>query len=263
MQAYTFIEFPKMGIQFALNRVAFTLLGKDIYWYGIIIAIGLILGLVYAVCAAKKNNVSQDIIYDLVLWGLPAAIVFARLYYVAFDPASIEGQLWKIVAVWEGGLAIYGAIIGASIAGVIYCRVKRLNLGLIFDICAPGLMIGQIIGRLGNFVNGEVYGVLTDLPWGMSVGRSNPVHPLFAYEMLWMTIGLIALLLYVSHKRRTGEIFWLYVLWYGLGRVWLEGLRDNNYIMRLGIIPISQLIAAAAIIVAVCALLYLYKKHKN
>lgn len=258
----TAIVFPGLGLEFMLNRVAFNVLGKDVYWYGIFIATGLVLGAIYGVYEVKKQGLSTDVIYDLILFGLPVAIVCARIYYVLFDPTVMEGGFWKAFAIWEGGIAIYGAVIGAAVVGLIYCKVKKLSYGLVFDVASPGLMIGQIVGRLGNFVNGEVYGVSTNLPWAMCVNGSDGAHPLFAYEMLWMTIGLIAILIYKRHKKYNGEIFWLYVLWYGLGRVWMEGLRDPEYIMKWYDLYVSQLIAATAIVVSLAVLIYKRVKIK-
>lgn len=256
------IAFPKLGLQFSINRVAFTLFGKDIYWYGIIIAAGFVLACIYTVWRAKKVGVRMDTILDIVLWGLPSAIICARLYYVLGDIDCLGGEIWRIIAVWEGGIAIYGAIIGASIAAFIYCRAKRLNTGLIFDLCAPALMIGQIIGRWGNFVNAEVFGRQTDLIWGMQINGAEPVHPLYLYESIWMLVGLIVLLIYQNHKRRDGEVFWLYFLWYGLGRVWMEGLRQDTFILKLGGIALSQVTALLAVILSVGMLVWLYTAKK-
>lgn len=263
MGSINFISFPKLGISMKINRVAFSLLGRDVYWYGIIIALGFVLGLCYALWRANKEKISSDIIFDIVLWGIPISIVCARVFYVLGDWQAIAGNPWRFFAVWEGGIAIYGAMIGAALVGFTYCKIKKLNVGRIFDLCAPALMIGQIVGRWGNFVNAEVYGIETDLPWGMSINGMASVHPLFLYESVWMFVGLIAILLYGPYKKRNGEIFFYYVLWYGLGRFWMEPIRANEFILRLFGMPISQIVAAATVLVALAMLWYLYAKRPS
>lgn len=256
------IEFPKLNLSFLVNRVAFTIGGKPVYWYGIIIAAGFVLGVLYAVMRAKRERLPVDTILDLVLWGLPVSIVCARIFYVLGDPSVLAGGFWKIIAIWEGGIAIYGAIIGAVIVGVTYCIRKKLDMGKVFDVCAPGLMIGQIIGRWGNFVNAEVFGGPTDALFGMSINGGASVQPLFLYESVWMLLGLIGLLLYQNHKRRNGEIFTLYIIWYGLGRMVMESLRQEEYVLKLFGMPLSQITAVLTVLAAVGVLLYLYLKKK-
>lgn len=258
MGTVNIISFPNMGITLQVNRVAFSVFGKDIYWYGIIIALGFVLATAFALWRAKGKGVNPDIIFDLVLWGLPVSILCARIFYVIGDLNSVAGNPWRIFAVWEGGLAIYGGMIGAVIVGVTYCKVKKLSMGTVFDLCAPALMIGQIVGRWGNFMNAEVFGGVTSLPWGMSINGSQPVHPLFLYESLWMLAGLIALVVYDRYKKRSGEIFWLYVLWYGLGRIWMEGMRQPEFVLKVGGLPISQAMALVTILIAIGMLCYLY-----
>ncbi len=256
------ISFPNLNLHMTINRVAFTIFDKPVYWYGIIIAVGFVLGVLYAFWRARKEGLPSDTVFDLVLWGLPTCIICARIFYVIGDPSVLAGGFWKIIAIWEGGIAIYGAIIGAVIVGVTYCKVKKLNMGTVFDVCAPGLMIGQIIGRWGNFVNAEVYGSPTNSLFAMSINGGVGVQPLFLYESVWMLIGLIGLLLYQNHKRRSGEIFTLYVIWYGIGRAVLESFRQDEYILKLFGMPISQMTAVLTVAAAVCMLIYLYMKKK-
>ncbi len=260
MNTTNFIDFPGLGFSLQINRVAFSVFGKDIYWYGIIIAAGFICGTLYALWRAKKERISADTVFDLVLWGMPVSILFARIFYVMGDWQAVLGSPWRFFAVWEGGIAIYGAIMGAVLVGVTYCKANKLDTGRIFDLCAPALMIGQIAGRWGNFVNAEVYGVSTDLPWAMSINGEQSVHPLFLYESLWMLAGLLGVLLYYRHKKRSGEIFAIYILWYGLGRFWLEGLRNQEFILRLGTLPLSQVTALVSVLAAAGLLWYLYAK---
>ena len=258
MGTVNIISFPNMGITLQVNRVAFSMFGKDIYWYGIIIALGFVLATAFALWRAKRKGINPDNIFDLVLWGLPVSIICARIFYVIGDWSSVAGNPWKVFAIWEGGLAIYGGMIGAVIVGVTYCKVKKLSMGKIFDLCAPAIMIGQIIGRWGNFMNAEVFGGVTSLPWGMSINASQPVHPLFLYESLWMLVGFIALVVYDRYKKHSGEIFWLYVLWYGLGRIWMEGMRQPEFVLKVGELPISQATALITILAAIGMLCYLY-----
>jgi len=171
------IGFPGLNLEFNINRVAFTLFGREIFWYALIILTGFILGVLFVLWDAKKNNVSSDTIFDIAFWGLLSAIACARIYYVIFDPDSINGNILNIFKLWEGGLAIYGGLIGAVIAAFIYCKSKKLPVFSIFDLCTPGLFIGQIIGRWGNFINAEVYGKATTLPWRMTINSSVGVHP--------------------------------------------------------------------------------------
>ena len=245
------ISFPNLNLHMTINRVAFTIFDKPVYWYGIIIAVGFVLGVLYAFWRARKEGLPSDTVFDLVLWGLPTCIICARIFYVIGDPSVLAGGFWKIIAVWEGGIAIYGAIIGAVIVGVTYCKVKKLNMGTVFDVCAPGLMIGQIIGRWGNFVNAEVYGSPTDSLFAMSINGGVSVQPLFLYESVWMLIGLIGFL-----------IFALYVIWYGIGRAVLESFRQDEYILKLFGMPISQVTAVLTVAAAVCVLIYLYMRKK-
>ena len=167
--------------------------------------------------------------------------------------------------VWNGGLDIYGGIIGAIISTVIYCKVKKLNIAKVFDVCAPGLFIGQAIGRFGNFVNVEVYGGETNSLFGMSINGATPVHPLFLYESLWNVIGLVILLLIRDKKKNDGQVFCFYIFWYSFGRLFLEGMRNPNYILYVipNVLGISQLVAILFMIAAVSAFVVLQVKAKK
>ncbi len=254
------IAFPKLGIDLSINRVAFTIFGKDIYWYGIIIAIGFVLGVYYALSRVKKAGLSGDNILDVILWGLPTCIICARIFYVIGDAELMQGGFMKMIAIWDGGIAISGAIIGAVVVGVVYCKVKKIDMGALFDVCAPGIMIGQIVGRWGNFVNCEVYGGPTDSILGMSINGGECVQPLFLYESSLMLVGFIILAIYQNYKKKNGEIFLGYLLWYGTVRAILEPMRQEEYILRLFGMPISQLISIAMAVVAVCGIIYLYTR---
>ncbi|MCC8169967.1 MAG: prolipoprotein diacylglyceryl transferase [Oscillospiraceae bacterium] len=258
------IDFPKIGLSFNINPVAFTIGSKNIYWYALIILTGFALGLLFVYRTCEKRGVKKDNIWDIALFGLIFGIIGARIYYVIFalDEFSSPAEYFKI---WNGGLAIYGGIIGAIISSYIYCRIKKLNAPLVFDVCAPGLLIGQAIGRFGNFVNCEVYGGETDSILGMSINGASPVHPVFLYESLWNIAGLIILLLFREKKHSDGQIFCFYIFWYSLGRFFLEGIRDPQYILWLvpGIIGISQAVALAAMLVSIVLFVVFSRKRRK
>ena len=245
-----------------INRVAFSVFGKEIFWYGIIIAFGFVLGVLYALYRAEKVALTKDNVFDLALIGLPLSIICARLFYVLGDLSVLEEGWWKVFAVWEGGIAIYCALIGCALTGVIYSYATKIHLGRLCDLAAPSLMIGQIIGRWGNFVNCEVYGATTNLPWGMQINGGEMVHPLFLYESLWMLLGLVLLVLYQDKKRRHGEVFCLYLIWYSVARAFMEMLRDSEYVLKIGTLPLSMLTAIVLLVAAIVTLVLLYKKGK-
>ncbi len=253
------IAFPGLGIgPFNLNRVAFSLFGKDIYWYGIIIVLGIAAAYLYALKQSKKEDIKEDILTDLIIWGTPAAIICARIYYVVFSWNSYKYDPVSVFKIWEGGIAIFGGVIGAFAAGFIYCRCKKISFMKIADIAAPSFLIGQAIGRWGNFVNVEAYGSQTTLPWGMEiVARDMIVHPTFLYESLWNLAGFTILMFLKDKKPFEGFVFWAYLLWYGLGRVWIEGLRTDS--LMLGNLRISQFVSIICIIVSLAVIILKWK----
>ena len=259
------IGFPGLGLEFTINRVAFTVFSKEIFWYALIILTGFIIALIYVSHDAKKQGISTDNVFDIALWGLIVSIITARIYYVIFDPGCLDGNLLNIVKIWEGGLAIYGGLIGAVGLAIVYCKRKKFPILKIFDLFAPGLLIGQIIGRWGNFVNAEVYGRETDVLWRMTINSSKGVHPLFLYESLWNLLGLIIILIFKKKKKFDGEIFFFYSLWYGAGRLFLEGMRQPQYILYVipNILGISQLVAFCVIIASIFALIFLRKRQNS
>lgn len=256
------IGFPGLNLEFKINRVAFSVFGKDIFWYALIILTGFILGVIFVLRDAKKQGINTDNIFDIAFWGLIVSIICARLYYVIFDPDCLNGNILNVLKIWEGGLAIYGGLIGAVCCTLFYCRIKKLPILKIFDLCAPGLLIGQIVGRWGNFVNAEVYGVATSLPWRMTINGGEGVHPLFLYESLWNLLGFIIILTFRKYKKKDGQIFFFYCLWYGVGRLFLEGMRQTQFILYVipNILGISQLVAFGVIIISTIALVFLQKK---
>ena len=242
------ISFPALGLDFNINRVAVNLLGKDIYWYGIIICLGFVLAALYV-------N-----LMDCLIICVPVSIICARIYYVAFEWGYYSQHPNEIIAIWKGGIAIYGAVIGVVIALAVYSRIKKLSFASLCDLAAFGLLIGQCIGRWGNFVNGEAHGGATSLPWGMSIDGASPVHPTFLYESLWNFVGFLVLHFYSKKRKFKGEMALLYVAWYGLGRAWIEGLRTDS--LYLGPVRVSQLLAGISCIAAIAVLVCRYKRIK-
>lgn len=259
------IAFPKLGISLMINRVAFTVLGKDIFWYALIILTGFVLGAVFVAAGAKKRGVSVDAVWDIALYGLIFGLIGARIYYVIFDFESVRGSFLNIFKIWEGGIAIYGGIIGAVISTYVYCKKKKLSVRKVFDLCCPGLLLGQAIGRWGNFVNAEVYGGETSLPWGMSINGGACVHPLFLYESVWNFAGFLIMAIFRDKKKADGQVFFFYILWYSFGRLLLEGMRQSRYILYLvnGRLGISQVVAACGIIIGISGLILSQKRREK
>lgn len=253
------ISFPGLGLDLTVNRIAFTVFGRPIYWYAIIILTGFLVALCFVYFTSKKQGVEPDAVFDIGFWGLFFGIIGARIYYVIFDPDCLDGNILNIVKLWEGGLAIYGGIIAAVITAAIYCKTKKIPMLKTFDAVAPGLFIGQAIGRWGNFVNAEVYGGVTDSLFRMSINNAPGVHPLFLYESAWNIIGFLIVLLLRNKKRADGQVFFFYLLWYGTGRLFLEGMRQREYILYLidGKLAVSQVVAAICIIVSLTAIILL------
>ena len=265
------ISFPGLFGDWELNIDPVAIhIGHGIYWYGIILAIGLLAGLVLCMKQAKRYGLTEDNVLDMVLWAVPSCIIGARLYYVIFYLdlyRNADGSLnWgEMVAVWDGGLAIYGAVIAGAIVAFFYTRHKKIKMGAMTDLAVLGLLTGQCIGRWANFINREAFGAETTLPWRMRLWTSATeyieVHPTFFYESLWNLIGLLLILLVVSKARRfDGENTWFYFLWYGLGRFWIEGLRTDSLYIPGTNIRTSQLLAAVSALAALLILLVNIKR---
>lgn len=254
------IGFPNLGLEFTLSRVACTVLGKDIYWYGIIICAGFILAALYVNSRTKDFGITSDNLTDCLIICVPLGIICARIYYVVFEWGYYAQHPGEIIAIWKGGIAIYGGIIGTLIGLFVYSRVKKLSLASLCDLAAFGLLIGQCIGRWGNFVNGEAHGGPTTLPWGMTIDGQSMVHPTFLYESLWNLIGFVLLHFYSKKRRFKGEIALLYAAWYGAGRAWIEGLRTDS--LYIGSVRVSQLLAIISCIAAVAVLARQYHRIK-
>lgn len=263
------VTFPGLGLSFELNRVAFSIGDFNIYWYGIIIAIGFALGTGFCCYRAKDFGLRSDDILDLLLFAAPGGIIGARLYYIIFNPdlyKNADGSLniKACLNVHNGGLAIYGGIIASVLIAFLVARYKKIPFPTLIDACAFGLLIGQMVGRWGNFVNVEAYGAETTLPWRMGIldPEYMEVHPTFLYESLWNLLGF-CLLLFVMHKgwrKFDGMLFLLYVAWYGFGRGLIEGLRtDSLYFFSTGI-RTSQMVGFVSFVVAVGLIIWQLRK---
>ena len=257
------ISFPNLGLEFKINRAAFTIGSFSVYWYGILIALGLFLAIWYGYAECRRTGFNSDHMINMLLIALPLAIVCARAYYVIFNFDLYRDDLLSILDIRSGGIAIYGAVIGAFLSVYFYCRKNKLCLGTVLDLLAVGLLIGQAIGRWGNFVNGEAYGGYTTLPWAMTIennGRlvAESVHPTFLYESLWNSIGVFLLLLLKKRKRFEGELFSSYMIWYGLGRFMIEGLRADS--LYIGPLRISQLVSLCILIAGIIIIIKNYRK---
>ena len=264
-QLTNLVQFPGLGLSFHLNRVAFSIGGVHIYWYGVCIAVGLCLALVFAFRHSIEFGVDPDGMVDVILIGVVLGIVSARAYYVAMAPFKYQ-SIWEMIAIRDGGLAIYGGVIAGFLTAFLFSHCKKLSFWALADCCVQGLFIGQAIGRWGNFMNREAFGGLTDLPWRMRLWVSSTtyvdVHPTFLYESLWNLIGLLLLYFVVSRARRfDGENTCFYFLWYGIGRFWIEGLRtDSLYLFDWTLfgerIRVSQALFFVMVLVSAGALIY-------
>lgn len=260
------ITFPNLGITVNPSPVAFTVFGKDIYWYGIIIACGFVLAALYMMKRAKCFGLTDDDVLDMLLWAVPIGVVCARAYYCIFYWELFRDNPVSVLYIWEGGLAIYGGVIGGTITLLVVAKVKKIPAPVLLDVAALGVIIGQFCGRWGNFMNREAYGALTDsfLKMGLvnAAGEVAYYHPTFLYESVWNLVGFVALHFYVRRRKFDGEIFLLYMAWYGLGRAWIEGLRtDSLYLFSTGI-RVSQLLAAVFFAAALAVLLLVHIRKK-
>lgn len=261
------ISFPMLGDWSIDPPYSFNLFGLEIYFYGVIIALGFILAALYCAKRAKEFGLSSDELYELVIWLIPTCIIGARLYYVLFKLDYFIANPDKIFALRDGGLAIYGGIIAGIIVGIIWCRAKKIRVFAVADLTAFGLLIGQSVGRWGNFINREAFGAQTEIfcRMGLTVPGFETlyVHPTFLYESLWNILGLIVLHIWSKKGKRKydGQIFWLYILWYGLGRAWIEGLRSDSLYIGSTDIRVSQLLAIVSAVVSLVILIINARKQ--
>lgn len=277
------LRFPGLGWEIPISRVAVSIGSLEIYWYGVIIAVGFGLGLWVYLSHNRSCGIHPDEGLDIILWSMLGAIVGARAYYVAFQWDHYKENLKEIFNLRGGGLAIYGGIIGALIVAFIVCRSKKLPMLPVADAAFPGVMLGQAIGRWGNFFNMEAFGTNTTLPWGMTsdtisnylsrhqaalaaqgvmVDPSLPVHPTFLYESLWNLIGVAVLLLWLFPRRSyDGQITLGYTAWYGLGRFFVEGLRTDS--LMWGSVRVSQALGGVLFIVAAGLMLAIFLRSRK
>ena len=279
-----FISFPGLGIEpFKMGKVAFSILGREVAWYGLIICVGIILAITYSYFRARTEKIKGDDIIDLSFFLVMFGIIGARLYYVIFELDSylvtgqgfvgnLKGTLLNAIAVWEGGLAIYGAIIAGFLTILVFTKIKKIKLTKMLDVASPAVMIGQLIGRWGNFVNVEAYGAETTLPWRMGIHTSlfenapelgiwlseTYVHPTFLYESLWNLVGFVVANVIYRKKKFDGQIFFFYIGWYGFGRMLIEGLRTDS--LMLGSIRVSQLVGLLTFIAGVVFTIIMWRR---
>ena len=255
------VSFPGLGIEpFDLNKVAFCLFGKiEVRWYGIVITCGIFFAFLYAMWRGKRNEgIISDDVLDVGLMTVFMGVLGARLYYVLTSLDKYD-SFYDMIAIWEGGLAIYGAIIAGGLTVFLVCRHKKIKFMKMFDAVAPGVMIGQFLGRWGNFFNGEAYGeemlegsLLYFIRMGLipnveSATRMHYFHPTFLYESLWNIVGFIIINAVYKKKKFDGQIFLMYVSWYGFGRMLIEGLRTDS--LYVGVFRISQVVGFLCFVV--------------
>ena len=280
------IDFPNLGIHLKNVRNHISIGGFDIAFYGIIIGLGILAGILIAAAEAKRTKQNSETYFDLTLYAVVFAIIGARAYYVVFSWNMYKNDLKSILNIREGGLAIYGGVIAAVLTVIIAAKIKHLSAPQIFDTIALALLNGQMLGRWGNFFNREAFGGYTDSLFAMRLPidavRSSDVteqmrahiqmidgveyiqvHPTFLYESLWCCALLILLFAYRKHKKYEGELFLLYMFGYGLGRAWIEGLRTDQLLLPGIGLPVSQLLAGVLVVTTGVLLVYLRKNHSR
>ena len=255
---FSSISFPFLGVEMNPPRV-FSLGPLNIHLYGLAIGLGLILAVMYVCRRSREFGLKEDDILDGVLWITPFAIICARIYYVAFSWKDYADNPMSVFAIWEGGIAIYGSVIGAVIGVIVLCKVKKLKVATVLDVTLLGFFIGQILGRWGNFFNREAFGAATDSFFRMGLyntvtGAWEYYHPTFLYESLWNAAGFVMLHFLSKRRQYDGQIALGYAAWYGLGRAMIEGLRVDS--LYLGPVRVSQLLAGISCAAAVCVLLF-------
>lgn len=264
------ISFPMLGSGFSIDPpVSFQLFGIRIFYYGIITAVALLVGVFYDLKRSRDFGLKEDNILDLVIIAVPLAIIGARILFVVTNPDQFfaPGKWADIPKIWQGGLAIYGGLVLAVIGICIYSRLKKISFGALLDGVSLGLMLGQVIGRWGNFINRELYGTETEAFCRMGLtlnGKTTYVHPVFLYESLWNLVGFI-LLHFISKKYRkfNGQMFLMYIAWYGLGRSFIDGLRIDVIKIFGGSIGAYQFIALITFLAASVLLVLLFAKHRE
>ncbi|MCF6094562.1 prolipoprotein diacylglyceryl transferase [Microaerobacter geothermalis] len=256
-----------------IERIAFSIGPLDVYWYGIILGTAALVGLILAVTEGKKRGVHPDVFLDLVLWAVPISIIFARAYYVIFSWDYYSVNPGDIIKIWEGGIAIHGALIGAILTAVIFSKKRGVSFWKLADIAAPSLILGQAIGRWGNFINQEAHGREVSREFLEGLGLPNFIieqmnmngvyyHPTFLYESLWNLLGFILLILLRRVNLRRGELFLTYFIWYSIGRFFIEGMRTDS-LMLMDTIRVAQLVSILSILLGIGFIWYRRKKGNS
>lgn len=269
------IAFPGIGIDaFTVDKIAFAIGNVEVRWYGIILTLGIVAGVLYAMYRSKHEGMKPDDVLDYALWTVLLAIIGARLYYVLTTLKDAHGN-WNyhsfldVIAIWEGGIAMYGSVIGGAIALLLVSKFKKFGKDKVikvFDMVAPGVMLGQIIGRWGNFVNGEAHGVETAegffLRMGLKYGsHTYYYHPTFLYESLWNLAGFVLINIFYKKKKFDGQVLLMYLAWYGLGRMFIEGLRTDS--LYIGVFRISQVVGFLCFAICTALLVYLLIRSRR
>lgn len=270
----TKLSFPGLGIgEFSVNSEAFSVFGAPIAWYALIICIGMIFAVSYVIFRAGQIGINSEHIIDFALFVIPIGVIGARLYYVLMELDSFD-TLADAFNIRNGGLAIYGGIIAGAITVFCVCKYKKIDFLAFADCVVPGLIMAQAIGRWGNFMNGEAFGGLTDGFLRMGIRNFNSiytfntydmvfVHPTFLYESLWNLLGFIGVNIFYKHKKYDGQIFLMIFGWYGLGRMWIEGLRTDSLYLFGSSIRVSQLLAILIFLTCATFLIYFAIKKPN
>ena len=264
------MKYTFFGFDFEFDPVAFTIPGTDwgVYWYGILITLGFVLAVLYGMSKAKKFGIDSDRLLDCILVTAPLAIAGARAYYIIFDESLTFSDFLNI---HDGGLAIYGGVIVAVVVGVIMCKLRKVNILSALDLTALGFLIGQSIGRWGNFINQEAYGFTTGSTWfGISgekiiedMNTQMPVHPCFLYESIWCAIGFVVLHFLSKKRKFTGQIAVSYLIWYGFGRFFIEYFRTDSLLVGNTSIKVSMLLSGLMVAVGLVLLVIGLKKAKS
>ncbi|EAE8386192.1 prolipoprotein diacylglyceryl transferase [Listeria monocytogenes] len=252
------------GVQ-PLDPVAIQIGSISVKWYGVIIASAVVIALLLALSEANKRKMDKEIIVDLLIWAIPISIISARIYYVIFEWDFYKNNLGEIVKIWHGGIAIYGALIGAVLTAIIFSRIKKISFWQLADVVAPSLIIAQAIGRWGNFMNQEAHGAETTRSFLESLHLPDFIinqmyidgayyQPTFLYESLWNVLGFIVLLIIRRTKIRRGELFLGYVIWYSFGRFFIEGMRTDS--LMWGDFRVSQLLSLLLIVLSIGIIIY-------
>ena len=260
------VTFPGLGLSFEVNRVAFTIGGMNIYWYGVLIATGIVLAILFAFRHCAEFGIDGDAMTDVIVVGVVMAIICARIYYVAMSPFDYA-TVWDMLDIRQGGLAIYGGIIGAVIFGGLACRWRKVRLLAMFDLTGMGFLICNTTlpwGMYSAATEAYLRGSNVTVPAGAVIDPTMPVHPTFLYESLWCLVGFIALRLYMKKRRFDGDIALLYAIWYGAGRFWIEGLRTDSLLLvpSMGL-RASQLVAGFAVVAGIAAEIVLSRRREE